>query len=233
MIRANLRSRLRETDLRLAAFALRRRYPERADPADALLAREGPDALLDDPDLLDALLALRTLAVPSAALFTYVAVRHALRTAGIDDRDLADYLGALVLEFGDHDRHVRIAPHDDHTYHYLVDLVAALAGEDGERGFRLRVHLGNYSLWLAGLFPDRIAARRHRAGGPDLPYYDELGRQGYDLAARHPLAGRLGTARIYRAAAERFPVLRRALNRLSDRVFFPGVMTPDKILRAM
>lgn len=233
MILANLRSRLRDSDLRLAAFALRRRHPERAGRSGALLAREGPDALLDEPELLEALLALRTLAVPSAPLFTYVAVRHTLRAAGIDDRELADYLAALILEFGDHDRHVRIAPHDDHTYRYLVDLVAALATEEGERGFRLRVHLGNYSLWLAGLFPDRIAARRHRAGGPDLPYYDQLGRQGYDLAARHPLADRFGTAPIYRAAAARFPVLRRALNRLSDRVFFPGVMTPDKILRAM
>jgi len=44
------------------------------------------------------------------------------------------------------------------------------------------VHLGNYSLWLAGLFPDYIAARRSRKGGPDLPYYDELGRQ--DFASR-------------------------------------------------
>ena len=93
------------------------------------------------------------------------------------------------------------------------------------------MHLGNYSLWLAGLFPDYVAARRSRRGGPDLPYYDELGRQGYQLASEHRLAERFGVAGIYRAAAERFPTLRVAFNRLSDTVFFPNVSTPDKILR--
>src|SRR5216117_318537 len=114
-----------------------------------------------------------------------------------------------------------------------VVLVADLGDEDdsGERGLLLRAHLGNYSLWLAGLFPDYIAARRTRAGGPDLPYYDELGRQGYRLASEHRLAERFGVASIYRAAAARFPALRQAFNRLSDRVFFPDAASPDKILR--
>ena len=213
--------------------ALGRRHPERRSRYEARLAAEGPDAVLDEPDLVAALRELRSLAEPSAPLFVYVAVRHTLRTGGLDDPEVADYLAALVLEFGDHDRHARIGRHDDQSYHYLVDLVADLATDDGERGFLLRVHLGNYSLWLAGLFPDRIVARRARAGGPDRPYYDELGRQGYDLAARHPLADRFGTAALYRSVADRFPALRQALNHLSDRVFFPDVATPDKILRLM
>lgn len=213
--------------------ALAHRHPERRSRYEARLAAEGPDAVLDEPDLVAALRELRSLAEPSAPLFVYVAVRHTLRSGGLDDPEVADYLAALVLEFGDHDRHARIGRHDDQSYHYLVDLVADLATDEGERGFLLRVHLGNYSLWLAGLFPDRIAARRARAGGPDLPYYDELGRQGYDLAARHPLADRFGTAALYRSVADRFPALRQALNHLSDRVFFPDVVTPDKILRLM
>src|SRR5947208_1509556 len=207
--------------------------PRRRARYERQLHEEGPDELLDEPGLLAALLALLTLMVPSPALFTYVAVRHTLRAARVDDRALADYLAALLLEFGDHDRHVRIRRSDDETYHYLVDMVEDLMGLDdaGERAFLLRAHLGNYSLWLAGLFPDYIAARRSRKGGPDLPYYDELGRQGFRLAAEHRLAEHLGVATIYRSAAERFPTLRVAFNRLSDRVFFPNVSTPDKILR--
>src|SRR5947208_2612085 len=198
-----------------------------------LLLEQGPDPLLDEPGLLEALLAVRSLAVPSPPLFAYVAVRHALRAAAVDDRELADYLAALLLEFGDHDRHMRIRRADDESYSYLVDIVEDLTGLDdaGERGLLLRVHLGNYSLWFAGLFPDYIEARRTRKGGPDLPYYDEVGRQGYRLASEHRLAERFGVASIYRSAAERFPALRVAFNRLSDGVFFRNVTTPEKILR--
>src|SRR2546427_2898912 len=170
MILANVRGRLRAQDFLLVAIALARGDAARRARYERRLLEQGPDELLDEPDLLAALLALRTLMVPSPALFAYVAVRHTLRAAGVDDRELADYLAALLLEFGDHDRHVRIRRTDDETYHYLVDMVEDLTGLDdaGERAFLLRAHLGNYSLWLAGLFPDYIAARRSRKGGPDL-----------------------------------------------------------------
>src|SRR5437763_267597 len=213
--------------------APRRRDAGRRARYEQLLLEQGPDPLLDEPGLLEALLAVRSLAVPSPPLFAYVAVRHALRAAAVDDRELADYLAALLLEFGDHDRHMRIRRADDESYSYLVDIVEDLTGLDdaGERGLLLRVHLGNYSLWFAGLFPDYIEARRTRKGGPDLPYYDEVGRQGYRLASEHRLAERFGVASIYRSAAERFPALRVAFNRLSDGVFFRNVSTPEKILR--
>src|SRR5881296_2761050 len=84
---------------------------------------------------------------------------------------------------------------------------------------------------FAGASSGDVVRKQPRKGGPDLPYYDELGRQGFRLAAEHRLAEHLGVASIYRSAAERFPTLRVAFNRLSDRVFFPNVSTPDKILR--
>lgn len=215
MILANVRGRLRDADLRLVVLALARGRAAWASRYRARMLAEGPDALLDEPELLEALRTLRSLALPSAPLFAYVAVRRALRQAGVDDRELADYLAALLLEFGDHERHARIGRVDDQSYRYLVDLVSDLAAQDGggERAFLLRVHLGNYALWRAGLFPAAVAAQ--------LGYYDRLGRSGYRLAAEHSLARRFGLEHLYRAAAERFPALRAAFNRLSDEVFFP------------
>lgn len=205
--------------------AHRRSYLERR------LAVEGPDALLDAPELLERLLAVRTILVPSEALFFYVLVRHTLARAGIDDRDVADYLAALLLEFGRKDRAWRVDWEDDERHRYLVDILADLEASEGDRRFKAMVHLGNYALWLAGLFPDYIAARHLRKGGPDVTYYDALGRRGYALASDHELADRYGLDGILRAAAERYPTLRSALNGVSDRVLFPGSTGPDRMLR--
>ena len=118
-------------------------------------------------------------------------VRHALRSAGVDDRELADYLAALLLDFGQRDRAWRVDWNDDQRHRYLVDILADLEATDGERRFQVMVHLGNYALWLAGLFPDYIAARHLRKAGPDVSYYDALGRRGFGMASDHALARRV------------------------------------------
>jgi hypothetical protein len=231
MIRANARSRLREADMHLVLLLLARGDACRRQRLTARYEREGPDPLLDDPDLPARLLAARTLMIPSAPLFVYVMVRHAMLGAGFASRELADYLAALVLDFGARDRARRIAEHDEWTYEYLVDLVAELERSAGARRFQVGAHLGNYALWLAGIFPDRIAAQRLRRGGPDVDYYDALGRRGFALASGHALAEASGLAPVLSSAAERFPAIRVTLNTLSDQLFFPNVITADRRFR--
>jgi hypothetical protein len=231
MILANLRERFTATDTQLVvdllargSGATRRSYVEKAE-------KEGPDSLLDDPDLLALLGAHSRLTAPSAPLFLYVTLRHALRDCGIDDPRLADYLGALVLDFGMKDRAYRVAPHDDDTRRYLIDILADLSAAEGRRAFLLCVHLGNFSLWLSGIFPDYITAQNARKGAPGFAYYDEMGARGFRRAADHGLARELDLDDLYASVADRFAPIRLVLNRVSDRVFFPNMSSPDRLLR--
>jgi hypothetical protein len=233
MIRPDTRSRLSAGDLQLVLLLLSRGSAHRRASLEQRLKAEGPDALLDAPELLERLLAVRTMLAPSEALFFYVVVRHTLHGAGVDDRDLADYLAAMLLDFGRRDRAWRVDWNDDQQHRYLVDILADLEASDGARRFRVMVHLGNYALWLAGLFPDYIAARHLRKGGPDVSYYDALGRRGFGLASDHALADQFGLDAVLRTAAERFPSVRGAFNGMSDRLFFPNVCTPDRVLREL
>ena len=79
MIRANTRGRLTAADLQLVILLLSRGSPHRRAYLERRLATEGPDPLLDAPELLERLLTVRTMLVPSEPLFFYVLVRHALR----------------------------------------------------------------------------------------------------------------------------------------------------------
>ena len=113
MIRANTRGRLTAADLQLVILLLSRGSAHRRAYLERRLTTEGPDSLLDAPDLLERLLTVRSMLLPSEALFFYVLVRHALRRSGLEERDLADYLAALLLEFGQRDRAWRVDWNDD------------------------------------------------------------------------------------------------------------------------
>lgn len=232
MIVADTRGHLGANDLQLVLLLLAQGSAADRERLERRLAQEGPGPLLDAPELAERLLAVRTLLAPSEALFLYVMVRHVLRAEGVDDAELADYLAAVLLAFGRRDRAWRVDWNDDQRHRYLVDIVADLAATNGDRRFKVMAHLGNYALWLAGVFPDYIAARRVRRGGPGLEYYDALGARGFALAAEHSLADRLGLDAVFHTAAERFQVIRNALTSLSDRVFFPDVLTLDRADRA-
>jgi hypothetical protein len=231
MILANTRATLGRDDAQLALRLIARGQAEEYEGAEVLLRDRGIDALLDDPRLLDALLASTQAAHASFPLFAYVVVRHALRHAGEDDRTVADYVASLLVQFGLRDRAHRVAPNDDQRYDTLAGLACDVDDPDARRAFLVRAHLGNYALWLSGLFPDHIEQRRWRRGGPDLDYYEELGARGFRLAADHRLADEHGLAPLYARAADRFPRLRRALNEVSDRLMFPNCHTPERLMR--
>lgn len=231
MILANVRRTLRRDDAQLVLRLLSRGSDSELERAEAALSDRGLDELLDDPRLLDALIESRQGTCASYGLFAYVVVRQAMRSVGEEDRVLADYVASLLLHFGLGQRATRVAESDDEVYDTLAELLAAAEGPDPQRAFLVRAHLGNYALWLSGVFPEYIASRHWRRGAPDLDYFETMGRRGYEMAAGHRLAAEHGLTALYGAAAERFPLLRVALNRVSDRFLFPNVHSPDRLMR--
>ena len=231
MILADVRRHLTRRDAQLAARLIACDSGEELERLEERLSDEGIDVLLDDPRLPNALLGQARGAFASLPLFMYVMIRHALRRAGEDDRLMADYVTSVLLHFALRGRAERVAEGDDEVYTELVDLYEEVNDQDARRSFLVRTHLGNYALWLSGLFPDRIEQRRWRRGGPDLHYYEELGRRGFQLAADHRLAEQHGLTTLYATAAERFGLLRVALNAVSDSLLFPGIHTPERLMR--
>ena len=231
MILANVRQHLTRDDAQLALRLIARGSSDAIEEGETTLREQGLDALLDDPRLRAGLIASRQGAHASLPLFAYVVVRHALREVGEGDRMLADYVASILLHFGLSGRAARVADSDDEVYSTLAELSGAIESADAQRSFLVRAHLGNYALWMSGVFPDYIETRRWRRGGPDLDYYQEMGRRGFTLAADHRLAAQHGLTALFEAAAERFPILRQALNNISDALLFPHHHSPEKLMR--
>lgn len=230
MIVPNVRTTFDRSDASFVIWLLTRgNEAERERERDRLEA-EGLDAILDDPRTFNALMATREFSSAHPGLVFYLLVRHALLESGVSDRVIADYVAALLVAFG-HTRRAFRPDEQAQEFMHLVDIVAAGDEASGERAFLLRAHLGEFALWLSGLFPDHIAARVQRRGAPGLDYYEQLGATGYRMAADYTLARTHGLDRVYRECAETFPVLRTALNRIADRHLFPA--TGDRIERLL
>jgi hypothetical protein len=231
MIHATVRHHLSRDDAQLVARLICRDSGEPLEEIERRLADQGIDAVLDDPRLPAALLRAGHGGRASLPLFLYVMVRHALRRVGEEDRRLADYVAAMLMHFGMRDNARRISAADDQVYDTLAGLLADVDDPDGRRSFLVRTHLGNYALWLSGMYPDYIEHRRWRRGGPDLDYYEEMGRRGFQLAAGHRLADDHGLTMLFTTAAERFGLLRAALNDVSDALLFPDHYSPERLMR--
>ncbi|MGQ0766069.1 MAG: hypothetical protein ACT4OZ_10420 [Gemmatimonadota bacterium] len=230
MLLGAVRPGLTRNDAQLVIRLLAREGRGGESQLEQRLADDGLDALLDDPFLAAALLRQDSATFASLPLFLYVLVRRALLEDHETDRTVADFVASILLHFGMQRRAFRIRDHDEVEYHSLASLAMDADSADPHRAFLSLAHMGNLSLWLAGIFPDHISARNRR-GGPDMGYYDEMGRRGYQLAAQHRLAAQYGASTLLETVAERFPRLRCSLNRLSDNVVFRHHHSVDRLLR--
>jgi hypothetical protein len=188
-----------------------------------LLADESTrDLILDDEALFQAFLVHCGCLRVSDHFYFYVLVRHVLRRAGIHDRAVADYVAEVLCEFSRAERARCVVPGRQGSVEYLFEMMAALQEADERTRFSIRAHIGNHSLFLAGVFPDRIRFRAENRGFPNLRYYEELGRTSFRVASDHRLADQYALAPIFATLADRFQETRLALNDVSQRLFSLG-----------
>ncbi|HZO84573.1 MAG TPA: hypothetical protein VFC26_05130 [Verrucomicrobiae bacterium] len=192
---------------------------------DLLKDEHSRDVILDDELLFRAVLERPECLRISMYLYFYILVRNVFRGSGLGDREVSDYVAAVLAEFSQTHR-TQLRTKTGQT-DYFVDMLAALQTADDITSFFIRAHMGNYSLFLSGVFPDRIRMRSERRGAPDIRYYEEIGRSSFRAASDHRLAYKYDVAEIFNTLSERFQTTRKALNDLGDRLI--SLDPPTKI----
>jgi hypothetical protein len=85
-----------------------------------------------------------------------------------------------------------------------------------EQAFIQRAHLANYTLFLSGMFAERVQSHAQRRGAPGLNFYEAVGQSSYLCVAQHPQARRTDLAVIFEMLGQEFRRVRLALNNLTD-----------------
>jgi hypothetical protein len=225
MVRANCRARFTAADFDFIVRTLARSKTDQVSLVDLLSDIETRDSILDHPRLVDAILNHCGHLRISSQFYFYVLARHVLQQGGIGDRKLCDYVGSLLETFSHASRlqmlQTPARPAESATAdssrgeQYLSDILIALTRASPEQAFLLRAHIGNYSLFISGIFYGN-AQRRSLRGGPDIEFYEQVGRTNYQLVASHAVARRCELDDVFEGLADRFRDVRLALNQLSD-----------------
>jgi hypothetical protein len=211
VITPNCRERLTVADFQFIVRTLSRRQSEDASLADLLTDSETRDALLDSDTLFQAVVeAGKTLPI-SPQFYFYVLLRHVLKQHHIDNRDTCDYLASLLETFSRTERMRAPAGAGEGPQQYLGDLLLALNKANSSQAFLLRAHIGNYTLFITGVFHERVE-HRSRRGGPDVGFFENVGAANFDAASSHPVARQNALTPIFEELGERFRDIRLALN---------------------
>ena len=133
------------------------------------------------------------------------------------DRKIINYLANLLSLFIRADRLFRVEPHDRRDHKYLVDLISEGEAADPRRRFLIHSHIGNYALFISGLFPAWIEYRyRYQRRPINGQFYVDMGRTYFQRAATHPMARELGLDDVFLRLALLFEAYQRTLNEISS-----------------
>ena len=234
MIQAQARDKLSQNDITFIVNALCRKGERESTLLNLLADPEMRDEMLDHPQLFQYLLQYRKPTFISPILYFYILLRKALKDNKIDHREVTDYLACLLTEFVQAGRAHRINSHATKEYHYLVDLMQDLIECKSDQTFYIHSHLGNYALFLTGIFPDYISHRvKHHPPSPNFSYYEQVGSSNYQIASQYTAAQQYQLSEIYSILGCQFKRIRLALNHFSDSYLAldknPGAM--DQTLR--
>lgn len=217
MITANCRARFTAEDFDFVVKTLGKSPRDSVSLQELLTDSETRDTILDHENLLEAILSNASALSISPQLYFYILTRHVLKRTGINDRKLSDYIASLLETFS---RTARMASPTDESgqpIQYLSDMLLALRDASPSQTFLLQAHVGNYSLFITGIFHESVQ-RRMKRGAPDFSFYEGLGRSNFKTAANHKVARSCELSDTYDSLADRFHEIRLALNGLSDRL---------------
>ena len=220
MIRPNCRIQFSAEDVDFIVRLLGKKTGSAECLTKLLSDPDARDLILDDEALFRAILERPECLRISTHLYFYILVRNVFMRSGLQERELADYVAEVLSEFSHIDRAQCTVKNQ--PLNYFVDMLAALQTADDITRFYIRAHIGNYSLFLSGVFPDRIRRRAELRGAPDLRYYEEVGRTSFRAVSDHRLAYKYDLVEVFNLLSERFPETRKALNDLGDRLISVG-----------
>jgi len=137
-------------------------------------------------------------------------VRHRFSGAALHDTELVAYVGGVLTEFTHADRLYQI--HNvagrrlDEVAEMLVESNPILDASSFDREREVRKHIGDFTLFFAGFFPEAVASlpRVHPLSVDAFVDYVAAGKESYAVVAAFNLFEYRDEAPLFRRLSDRF-----------------------------
>ena len=232
MIQANCRAQFTADDFSFVVRVLAKSPKDAVSLVSLLSDQAERDAILDHDLIYNSIVDQTGCLQVSAAFYFYVLTRRVLRRVSLDERALTDYVAAVLLAFS-HTSQLRAPGEKDPTsrsFVYISDLLTQAGNSPPEQAFLIRVFIANYTLFLSGMFAERVHSHVRRRGAPNLGFYESVGQSTYLSMADHPQARRTDLQDIFKMLGGEFHRVRIALNDLADTLLHLHA-TPSILIR--
>lgn len=226
MIKANCRDRFTAADFEFVVQTLSKSERDSVSLVELLTDSDARDSILDHPRLVAAVLEHTSALRISPQLYFYVLIRHVLKETGFSDRAVSDYVASLLENFSQTARMRSPADGRSTTIQYVSDMLIALRDASPSQSFLIRAHVGNYSLFITGIFHETVQSRSQR-GGPAVSFYEDIGSSNFKLLAGHRVARDAELSTVYEQLADGFREIRVALNKLSGTLLHLDAAAPS------
>jgi hypothetical protein len=155
---------------------------------------------------------------PLRQLFTRL-VSESLRP--LPDPDMAQYLSSLLVDFTHADNLYRIRNARGKRLEDVGEMLIAsnplLEGRSFEYEREVRKHVGDYTLFLTGLFPEYVARLPRKPFRLDaFVDYMKAGKESYNVVASFNLGEYRNEAPLFRKLSDQFEYCVYSLNRVKD-----------------
>lgn len=217
MIQANCRSSFTTEDYTFIIETLAQDQRNEEALTQLLADEEMRDQILDHELLFETIFQQHGFARISLDLYFYILTRRVLMEYKIKERGIADYIASMLAEFSRTSRAFSPSHTYPKEYRYLVDMLSDFMDASSWEAFLIRSHLGNYSLFMTGLFPDYINRKAtYGRGAPGFEYYEKMGSASYLWASQNKFAEEYRLVEILSSLAGQFRRVRIALNKMAD-----------------
>jgi hypothetical protein len=137
------------------------------------------------------------------------------------DREVAVYIANLLTDFTHVDHLYRIrnsrGKRLEEVGEMLIESNPLLEGRSFEREREVRKHIGDYTLFLTGIFPEYVAALPHRGLRLDsVVDYVKTGKESYQVVAAFDQFEYRRIAPLFRRLADEFEYCVYGLNRVKS-----------------